>query len=106
MLLTNAIKKISVLGILMALAASPTAFANSSIEINQDRSVGNIIQASSERTSGPASYSLKELMYDKGDRQSDQDFLNSGSDSISKHTTNFDIADLKRETGGGGGDHY
>ncbi|WP_434986581.1 hypothetical protein [Vreelandella zhaodongensis] len=106
MLIINAIKKTSALGALMALVASPAAFAHSSIELNQDRSVGQIVHASSERASVPAPISYNDLMYDKGDRQSDQAFLDSGSKASGSQINYIDLAEVRRETEGGSGDHY
>ncbi len=63
------VKKTAILGLSLGLLASPLAFANISIEANQDLTVDDEpIQAQSHRTNDQADFSPSDLMYDEGDR--------------------------------------
>ena len=61
-------KKAAVLGVAFGLVASPMAFAQTSIELNKDRSAGHdVMQPNSHNTSGPAQYSASDLTRNEGD---------------------------------------
>jgi hypothetical protein len=62
-------KKSAVLGLALGLLASPLAFANYSIQANQDLTIDDEpIQAQSQRTTDQADFNPSDLMYDEGDR--------------------------------------
>ncbi|HBP40933.1 MAG: hypothetical protein ACTJG4_06655 [Vreelandella alkaliphila] len=85
----------------MGLIASPLAFAHSSIELNQGRAENQeIIQPQSRNTSGPATYSAKDLINDNentliyapSSRASD-------ADDDSKERAGYRAEELNREEG-------
>lgn len=95
-------QKIVIATALLTLLASPMAFAKTSIEINQDRSIGTdaFEKAQSSAVSEPPSFSTEELTYDKGDRQLDSHFLQTEHQSSVKHDNAIAI-DLTHEVGDG-----
>jgi len=63
------VKKTALIGLSFGLLASPFAFANISIEANQDFTVDDEpIKAQSQRTSHQAAFSPADLMYNNSDR--------------------------------------
>lgn len=63
------VKKTALIGLSFGLLASPFAFANTSIEANQDLTVDDEpIQAQSQNTSHQADFSPADLMYSDGER--------------------------------------
>lgn len=77
MLTSKLTKKIYVFGFCASIVASPLAIANNSIELNKDRSAGHGLIAKPQSTApmGVAFYTKNDLIYDKGDRQTDQEFV-------------------------------
>lgn len=77
MLKINPVKKMCVLGFCLSILSSPLAIANNSIELNKDRSAGHgvIIKPQSHVSTRAALYTKNDLIYDKGDRQPDQEFM-------------------------------
>lgn len=77
MLKINLVKKVCVLGFFLSILASPLAIANNSIELNKDRSAGHgvIAKPQSHASMGVTLYTKYDLIYDKGDRQSDKAFV-------------------------------
>ncbi|RUR26711.1 hypothetical protein ELY33_16505 [Vreelandella andesensis] len=96
MLIQTTFKKVSVLGALMAILASPVATAQTSIELNQDKDV--IVKAISASNVNEVKYTRSDFVYDKGDRQSDNDYLNE-EDSNIRMIDDYARKDLMREGG-------
>ncbi|MDQ7732173.1 hypothetical protein QT231_05650 [Halomonas sp. SpR1] len=96
MLTQTTFKKVSALGALMAILASPVAIAHTSIELNQDRDV--IVKASSVPSYDAREYTQSDFLYDKGDRQSDNDYLKE-TDSKIRMIDDYARKDLMREGG-------
>ncbi|MGO2008211.1 hypothetical protein [Vreelandella alkaliphila] len=96
MLIHTTFKKVSAFGALIAILASPVAIAHTSIELNQDREV--IVKASSAPSYNAREYTKSDLLYDKGDRQSDSDYLNKADSDIRK-IDDYARKDLMREGG-------
>ncbi|WP_083007707.1 hypothetical protein [Halomonas sp. GT] len=103
MLLKTFFKNTSVLGLSLGLVASPMAFAQSSIELNQERADNQeIIQPQSRNTSGPATYSAKDLIndndntliYTPSSRSSTTD-----DDSKANNRAGYRAEELNREEG-------
>ncbi|ASK21126.1 MULTISPECIES: hypothetical protein [unclassified Halomonas] len=101
MLLKSFVKSTVVVGLSLGLIASPIAFAHSSIELNQGRAENQeIIQPQSRNTSGPATYSAKDLINDNentliyapSSRASD-------ADDDSKERAGYRAEELNREEG-------
>ncbi|HBS83100.1 hypothetical protein ACTXPD_15285 [Vreelandella alkaliphila] len=101
MLLKSFVKSTVVVGLSLGLIASPLAFAHSSIELNQGRAENQeIIQPQSRNTSGPATYSAKDLINDNentliyapSSRASD-------ADDDSKERAGYRAEELNREEG-------
>ncbi|MGM0832518.1 MAG: hypothetical protein ACQEUK_06735 [Pseudomonadota bacterium] len=101
MLLTSFIKKAAVVGLLFGLITSPMAFAQSSIELNQERADNQeIIQPESRNTSGPASYSAKDLINDNENTLTySPSSRNSKDDEESKARSGYRAEELNREEG-------
>ncbi len=105
MLKINQMKSMCVLGFCLSILASPLAIANNSIELNKDRSAGHdvIVKPQSHAVQGGALYTKNDLLYDKGDRQTDQQFM-----VVKKHKTinkvKFSPADLVGQ--GNGNAHW
>ena len=94
-------KKAAVLGVAFGLVASPMAFAQTSIELNKDRSAGHdVMQPNSHNTSGPAQYSASDLTRNEGDTL-DYSTSSSVSDSNSVGTSKagYDASELNRDEG-------
>lgn len=96
MLFNNLAKKMCVMGLCMGIAASPLAFANNSIGLNKDRSAGHevIVKPQSHATLRTDTFTKNDLLYDKGDRQTDQKFMTKKSEYSVKGTTTLEPADL------------
>jgi hypothetical protein len=94
MLFNNLAKKVCVIGLCLSVMASPLALANNSIELNQDRSAGHGVMAKpqSHTTSVTAAYTQSDLLYDKGDRRTDQEFM-AKVNGQSARATNYALAD-------------
>ncbi|HCA00905.1 MAG TPA: hypothetical protein DEO68_01695 [Halomonas campaniensis] len=101
MLLKSFVKSTVVVGLSLGLIASPIAFAHSSIELNKERAENQeIIQPQSRNTSGPATYSAKDLINDNentliyapSSRASD-------ADDDSKERAGYRAEELNREEG-------
>ncbi len=70
------------------------ALVGNSIELNQDRSAGHGVMAKpqSHTTSVTAAYTQSDLLYDKGDRRTDQEFM-AKVNGQSARATNYALAD-------------
>ncbi|MGP9765248.1 hypothetical protein ACT3UM_05925 [Halomonas sp. AOP13-D3-9] len=102
MLLKEMSKKVAIVAAAFGLAASPLAMANSSIELNQDRSAGQgvIDKPETHATSHAAHVSADELNRDEGDSL---DFSPSSSASDQgervQRGANISPEDLTRDEG-------
>lgn len=94
MLTTNLAQKMCMVGFCLSILASPLAIANNSIELNKDRSAGHgvIAKPESHATQEAALFTKNDLLYDKGDRKTDQQFMVDKNETIMK--VNFSPADL------------
>jgi|TARA_R110002049_G_scaffold306573_1_gene505223 hypothetical protein len=102
MLLKEMGKKAAIVATAFGLVASPLAMANSSIELNKDRSAGQgvIDQPESHKTSGEANISANDLTRDEGDSL-DFSPSSSGSDGVETKDrgANIDPEELTRDEG-------
>ncbi len=105
MLKINQMKRMCALGLCLSILASPLAIANNSIEVNKDRSAGHgvIMKPQSHAVQGVALFIKNDLLYDKGDRQTDQQFMVDKKNKTIKKV-NFSPADLVGQ--GNGNTHW
>lgn len=100
MLFKAMVKKVGVFSVSLGLIASPLAFAHSSIELNKDRSVGEIShQSHSTRTSEAANYSANELNHGDRDRMNTNYTPTSHQESDRRNTNSYKASDLTRDEG-------
>lgn len=101
MLLKSFVKNTAVVGLSLGLIASPMAFAHSSIELNQERADNQeIIQPESRNTSGPATYSAKDLINDNENTLIyTPSSRASKTDDSSKDRAGYRAEELNREEG-------
>lgn len=100
MLFKAMVKKVGIFSVSLGLIASPLAFAHSSIELNKDRSVGEIThQPHSNRTSEAATYSATELNHGDSDRMNTNYSPTSHRDSDRQNTNSYKASDLTHDEG-------
>ncbi|AJY52963.1 MULTISPECIES: hypothetical protein [Halomonadaceae] len=86
----------------MGITASPLVFANNSIELNKDCSAGHavIVKPQSQTSLRTDAFTKNDLLYDKGNRQSDQRFMEKITGS-SSNVVSYKPEDLFHDVGDG-----
>ncbi|RUR30199.1 hypothetical protein ELY33_10305 [Vreelandella andesensis] len=101
MLLKLFVKNTAAVALSLGFFASPLAFAQTSIELNQERADNqDIIQPQSRNTSGPATYSAKDLINDNDNTLTySPSSRASNADESSKDSQGYRAEELNREEG-------